>query len=251
MPISNYLRTIGTYLAQAELNNVQRDCESQHDIEPTPFEVYSQSDENGLIQWITGNLGTEYGDHYEIEAEDGLECNSHLLLQIRQHGHWIDANHKRFISARSLWRKYLDKRALEIEESLVLPDNISYILRSDLTNSLDIASIDIDGNDLRAWQNIVGSPKQVDIEYNATFPPPISVAQPRVADYVWQKDNVFGASLAALDKLGGEKGYKLVACSSAGRMLFLYEMILVTCSLSFHGLPCISQIVMIYAKTHT
>ncbi len=218
--IFNQLRTIGTYLAEAELTDVRREYESRYKTEQTRFKVYSQSDEDGLIQWIAGKLGIENGYFCEIGVEDGLECNSRLLLQIGWSGRWIEANSERLTTAHSLWRQYLDKGVLEIQERFVTPDNVSDILPSDLTNSLDVLSIDIDGNDLWVWQNLVGSPKVVVVEYNAKFPPPISVVQPCEADYVWQKDDFFGASLAALDKLGCEKGYKLVACSSAGTNAF-------------------------------
>lgn len=78
-------------------------------------------------------------------------------------------------------------------------------------------SIDVDYNDYWIWQAIdCIEPRVVVIEYNASWPPPSCVTVPYDAEGEWKGDNLFGASLAALAKLGDRKGYRLVGCSLSG-----------------------------------
>ncbi len=54
------------------------------------------------------------------------------------------------------------------------------------------------------------------IEYNATLRPPVSLVMRYKESNEWNGTNYFGASLSALEKLGREKGYSLVACNYTG-----------------------------------
>jgi hypothetical protein len=97
-------------------------------------------------------------------------------------------------------------------------DNIARIFReNDVPQDLDLLSIDIDGNDYWIWEALAAyRPKVVVIEYNATLGPQRSVTIPYDDDHVWTLDHYFGASLAALTKLGQRLGYALIGTESAG-----------------------------------
>jgi hypothetical protein len=79
----------------------------------------------------------------------------------------------------------------------------------------DLLSIDVDGNDYWIWKAIDGyHPRVVVIEYNIFFGPTVRKTIPYNADFHWDKTPYHGASLAALQKLGREKGYTLVHAES-------------------------------------
>ena len=86
------------------------------------------------------------------------------------------------------------------------------------------------------WQAIeIVKPRVVAIEYNATLRPPMSVVVPYRPDAEWDGSNYYGASLAALVKLGGQKNYRIVGCSIAGVNAFFVRADLV--GDHFHGPP--------------
>ena len=56
------------------------------------YKVYSQADEDGIIDHICGRLGIENGSFAEIGCGDGRENNSHCLLLKGWRGVWIDGD---------------------------------------------------------------------------------------------------------------------------------------------------------------
>ena len=54
------------------------------------FKVYSQADEDGLLEEITRQLGIDRGHFIEIGCGDGRENNSHYLLLKGWRGVWVD-----------------------------------------------------------------------------------------------------------------------------------------------------------------
>lgn len=54
------------------------------------FKVYSQNDEDGIIEEIFNRVGTTDKTFIEFGVENGLECNSHYLLFKGWRGLWID-----------------------------------------------------------------------------------------------------------------------------------------------------------------
>ena len=80
-----------------------------------------------------------------------------------------------------------------------------------------VLSIDVDGNDYWLWEREQSIQPAVEIvEYNATFPPPMSVVQEHAAEFRKAKTDYWGASLSALWKLAQRKGYTLVSCTITG-----------------------------------
>ena len=58
------------------------------------FKVYSQNDEDGIIEEIFNRVGTTNKIFIEFGVENGLECNSHYLLFKGWRGLWIDGGNK-------------------------------------------------------------------------------------------------------------------------------------------------------------
>ena len=61
------------------------------------------------------------------------------------------------------------------------------------------------------------------IEYNAAIPPQETRVIRYDPSFRWDGTDYFGAGLGALEKLGREKGYRLVACDSRGVNAFFVE----------------------------
>ena len=163
------------------------------------FKVYSQADEDGIVEEITRRIGIDRGHFIEIGCGDGRENNSHYLLLKGWRGIWVDGDPDNIAAIRAALP--LDGR-LRLVEQMVTRDNVTAIptaAGSPDFGALDLLSVDVDGNDLaiaeaaiRAW-----SPKIVIGEYNAKFPYPMQQEVRYDPQHRWKRDDYHGASLAA------------------------------------------------------
>jgi hypothetical protein len=181
------------------------------------FKVFSQGDEDGIIQEIFRRIGTTDRRFIEFGVEDGSESNTRLLLMLGWTGLWLDG------SAENVRRMEERAEGASTAAMFITAENIDPVLGEwaggtpEAPAELDLLSIDIDRNDYWVWQAIRSvNPRVVIIEYNASFPPPIEFVVPYHPKRTWDGSNYFGASLSALAKLGEQKGYGLVGCNLAG-----------------------------------
>jgi hypothetical protein len=186
------------------------------------FKVYSQSDEDGIIQEIFNRIGTRNRIFVEFGVESGIECNSVKLLVEGWRGLWLDAGTKHVAQIHTHFRTFIDDRRLTVNEAFVVAENINSLLeRGGVTGEIDFLSIDIDNNDYWVWKEITAiKPRVVAIEYNATLRPPMSLVVPYDPERRWDGTNYFGASLEALVRLGRDKGYQIVGCNFSGANAF-------------------------------
>jgi hypothetical protein len=186
------------------------------------FKVYSQSDEDGIIQEIFNRVGTRNRIFVEFGVESGIECNSVKLLVEGWRGLWLDAGTKHVAQIRTHFRTFIDDRRLTANEAFVVAENINSLLeQGGVTGEIDFLSIDIDNNDYWVWKEITAiKPRVVAIEYNATLRPPMSLVVPYDPERRWDGTNYFGASLEALVRLGRDKGYQIVGCNFSGANAF-------------------------------
>jgi len=190
-------------------------------ISDAEFKVYSQWGDDGIIQFLINNIEIKNSNFVEFGVENYLESNTRFLLRYNNwSGLVIDGSSKHIDSIRShaeFWQH--DLTAIH---SFITAENINELLSSKgIPEDLGILSIDVDGNDYWIWKAItVVQPRIVIIEYNAVFGPSREITIPYNADFVRSKAHYshlyFGASLAALSRLGKEKGYSLIGCNSAG-----------------------------------
>ncbi len=181
------------------------------------FKSFSQNDEDGIIQEIFSRIGYINRIFVEFGIQNGIECNTHLLLISGWSGLWIDGDAKFCTEAKHSFSHYVDQQ-LSIENSFITAENINELIeKNNITGEIDLLSIDIDGNDLWVWKAInIINPRVVVIEYNSTFRPPLSISLPYEVDRVWDKTSNLGSSLSALVGVAGEKGYSLVGCNFTG-----------------------------------
>ena len=180
--------------------------------------VYSQNDEDGIIAEIFARIGVEHRSFIEFGTETGIECNTTWLLMQGWQGLWIESDADACQSIASTYDDFVVRGSLTVLNKRATAENINaHIIGAFRCSGCDLLSIDVDYNDYWIWQAInCIEPRVVVIEYNASWPPPSCVTVPYDAQGEWKGDNLFGASLAALAKLGDRKGYHLVGCSLSG-----------------------------------
>ena len=180
------------------------------------YRIYSQCDEDGILAEIFKRIGEDSKRFVEIGIGDGTQCNTtKLLVADGWSGRWIEALLPNYNAAAEHFKPFADR--LEVVGGVVTAENINQLVGTD---AIDLLSIDVDGNDYWLWRALRAIPRVVCIEYNAMFPPPISVVQPYEPLHRWDGTNYMGASLEALERLGRAKGYSLVGCSFSGANAF-------------------------------
>ncbi len=192
--------------------------------------VYSQGGQDGILAEIFRRIGT--ADRYFVEfgCGDGSENSTILLLQGGWSGLWLDAVPEFTRAAAERNREAITGGRLTVKQAVVTAENIEELLReAGAPASFDLLSMDIDRNDYWVWKAIVNwTPRVVAIGYNAVFPPGISWVVNYEPNSRWDGTSHFGASLTALERLGSEKGYLLVACNIMGTNAFFVRKDLVT-----------------------
>jgi hypothetical protein len=206
-----------------ELARLQADVRTAMPDNPAAcgFKVYSQADEDGIIEEIARRLGIERGHFIEIGCGDGRENNSHYLLLKGWRGIWVDGDSDNIAAIRTALP--LGGR-LRLVEQMVTRENVTAIhaaAGAPSYGALDLLSVDVDGNDLAIAEAAISawSPKVVIGEYNAKFPYPIQQEVSYDPTHSWKRDDYHGASLAAwVERLKPQ--YRLVACNLAGTNAF-------------------------------
>jgi hypothetical protein len=186
------------------------------------FKVYSQHDEDGLIEEIFNRVGTTDKFFVEFGVGDGLEnCTTYCLLK-GWRGAWIDGSAVCVDAVEANFRDLIAEGRLKARYSFITAENIEQLFRElEVPEEFDLLSIDIDNNDYWVWQAIKNySPRVVAVEYNASFKHTVACVVPYSPTAIWDHTNYFGASLKALEGLGRRKGYSLVGCNYTGVTAF-------------------------------
>lgn len=157
--------------------------------------VYSQGNQDGIIEAIFNQIGEGNKRCCEFGARDGIELSNTKLLE--------DKGWKRFLFDVAPLSKNVIKEK-------ITPDNINEVFCFYSVTDLDFLSIDVDGNDLYLFQALKELPRVICIEYNSKFRYDESYSIAKDNNHVWQGDDYYGASIAALNKIAEQKGYTLV-----------------------------------------
>lgn len=213
-------------LLQQALGRVEsRQLDVERSFDRSGFRVYSQWDEDGLIQFLLRHVVIDRPNFVEFGVEDYRESNTRfLLLNQNWTGLVIDASGPNVAAIRSddiYWRYDLTAVCAFVEIS-----NINQILTDHgVTGDTGLLSVDIDGNDYWIWRAIDAiSPRIVICEYNGLFGPRAAVTVPHQSGFhrpaAHYSGLYAGASLAALAHLGESKGYCLIGTNIAGNNAF-------------------------------
>lgn len=189
------------------------------------FKVYSQADEDGILQAIFERLGIRRGSFVEIGCGTGVENNTHYLLLQGWRGVWVDGDPENIAAIRAALPA---SDRLRLVEAMIDRESAPSLMDQQALSALgglDLLSVDIDGNDLdvavacaEAWR-----PNVVIVEYNAKFPPPAVVHITYDPAHRWNRDDYHGASLGAFIA-GLSSDYRLVSCNLAGTNAFFVRL---------------------------
>lgn len=188
------------------------------------FSVFSQWDEDGIIQYLINKIPIENKTFIELGIENYEESNTRFLLL---NNHWqgmvLDACEPdiEYVQSDTIhWQFDLQARCAWITR-----DNIDLLLQdAGFDRDLGLLSIDIDGNEYWIWEAIRSvRPRIVIVEYNSLFglapvAVPYSPAFDRAAAHY--SNLYYGSSLAALHHLAQQKGYLLLGSNIWGHNAF-------------------------------
>jgi hypothetical protein len=182
------------------------------------FKVYSQHDEDGIIEEIFRRIGETDRYFVEFGVGDGLEnCTAYCLLK-GWSGVWIDGSAICYEDILRNMAPFLRDGKLKARYSFITAENIETLFAElGVPPEFDFLSVDIDRNDYWVWQAIRRyRPRVVAIEYNPSFRQTVACSVPYDPNAIWKGDSYYGASLKALELLGRTKGYSLVGCNYTG-----------------------------------
>ena len=176
------------------------------------FKVFSQSGEDGIIDYLLYSLDIKIPKFVEIGIGDYQESNTRFLFEkTNAKGLVIDClkDLKNKISKNViLW-----KGDLTIVEKFVNAENINNVLKENGFNKkLDLLSLDVDGIDYWILDSLQPNiSKIIVVEYNSTFGSDLEVTVPNIKNFNrtnYHYSNLcFGASLKAIIKLMKTKNY--------------------------------------------
>jgi hypothetical protein len=190
---------------------------------PYGFKIYSQSDEDGIINEIFKRIGTTNKRFLEFGV-NSTDNNTTFLLLNGWTGGWLEASNSQVIRIKKKYEVLLKKNKLRIYKKKITAENINKVIKSiNFKGVIDLLSIDIDGNEVYLLNKLSQiKPRVIIVEYNAKFPPPIRKCIKYDPKFIWKYDDYYGASLQLLvDNL--KKKYALVGCNISGINAFFIK----------------------------
>lgn len=186
------------------------------------YKVFSQSDEDGIINEIFRRIGLTNRTFVEFGVGDGLENNTVALIYESWSGLWIEGSGEFCERIGRGFASAISSGQLKIINSFVTPENINELISREIKSSeIDLLSVDIDGNDAHVFDKITCiNPRVIVFEYNAKFGPSLNYCMAYNGNYAWKKSDRFGASLKYFEGLLRGKGYSCVGCNIVGTNSF-------------------------------
>ena len=203
------------------------------ELNQTELKIFSQNGEDGIIDYLTFQLGIKKPKFVEIGVGDYSESNTRSIYErTSAEGMIIDClkDLKQNVSKKTkLW-----KGNLEIIEANVNTENILEILNTkNFLNNLDIFSLDIDGIDYWIIEKLPENfSKIVILEYNHVFGNEFQITVPNLKNFN-RKDYhfsnlCFGMSIRAAIEIMEKKIFILLVQIYLEITLFLYPKIFKT-----------------------
>lgn len=173
------------------------------------YNMYSQFGEDGIVEKIFEIIGTTSKIAVEFGAWDGIYLSNTANLwtnDITWKGILIEGDPQRFLQLADTVSRFNGK-AICAWVGINKENCLETILeQNDITQPIDLLSIDIDGNDYHIFESLKTiRPRLIICEYNPTIPVHYDLYTP------YDAQNNFGTSVAALNRVAQTKGYKLIA----------------------------------------
>ena len=205
-----------------------------HEWERMGYSVYSQFDEDGLIQYLISKVNVKRDHFVEIGIEDYRQSNTRYLLE---KSNWTGTIMDCAEGA-TTFLDTLDLRTshtVDFVQTLVTVDNINSLLAKE--GDIGLFSLDIDSMDYFVFEKLEARPTIIILEYMATYGPEADVSVPFMDNFDRFKHHYsglcVGASLTAMTRLATEMGYSLVGCSDGHNAFYVLNEAL-------NGLPVVT-----------
>lgn len=197
-------------------------------IDELNFSIFSQFNEDAIIQFLIQNLNIKNKKFVELGVENYSEANTRFLLEKDNwDGLIVDSSKENIKYIKK--QNYFWRHNIIALSSFINKENINDILKKNLySGEVGLLSVDIDGNDLWVWKEINQiSPIILVIEYNAKMGKEDSLSIKYDPNFQRESNGIekliYGASLKALTKISEHKGYSLVCTNKNGNNAFFVK----------------------------
>ncbi len=205
-------------LLRQEIEALSGEAPDRLALDARRFSLMSQNEEDGYVLALLSLCGAPNRRFVEL-GSGRTGGNSGLLAHSAGwSGLMVDANPEATPVAAA---RFGATGRVRVVTALVTPDNVDRLIEeAGLAGELDLFSLDIDSYDYWVLRAMTAcTPRVLVLEYNDRFGPEARVTVPLGAP-LDRRRHCFGASLAALEALAAERGYRLVACDSSGTNAF-------------------------------
>lgn len=182
------------------------------------YKVFSQQDEDGIIDEIFERIGYGKKSFVEMGLETGVQSNTTNLLLQNWSGLWIESNTKSVDKIKQIFSDFL-KKTLKVHCEKINPNNVNQILLNyyNKNEEVDLLSIDIGVHTFHVLDAIsLINPRVIVTEYNAKYGPIINWTVDYNQNSEWDGSDYFGGSLKAFEVMLSKKNYALVGCNVTG-----------------------------------
>jgi len=214
------------------LANQQRDLEGGA-LQDYGFQVFSQFDDDGIIEYLIKQLKPEDQTFIEFGVGNYTESNTRFLLMNRNwRGFVMDGSAKNIQYLQN--ERWYWKFDLQSKAAFITAENINRLLDESGFEKISLLHIDIDGNDYHVLKALDPKwhPEILILEYNHLFGAERALTLPYDPAFIRSKHHysrlLYGASLAALTDLANSLGYVLIACNKGGNNAYYIRRSLLT-----------------------
>lgn len=224
---STRIHSINRMLIELNYNNLinNKKYSDEKNLINYGFKVYSQADEDGIINEIFNRIPATSKTFVELGVQDGDECNTLFLLKSGWKGLWVDMS-SNLDNINKNFSMYLDKK-LKFEKKKITINNLNQILENNkefLGDNVDLLSIDLSRNTFHILKNLkFYNPNVIVTEYNAKLRDKIEWECEYDENDTWDGSDNFGASLKSFEKILEKNGYSLVCCNITGVNAFFVK----------------------------
>jgi len=221
-----------TQIQQVKLFHYYIDCLRSNNLPnyyASGFKVFSQFEEDGKLLYIFSILGMGKKTFVDLGSNDCVNSNcANLAVHFNWKGMFVDGDKNLIEIGKKFYKRTPDFWSYKPKfvHAFLTKKNVNNIIQTKgFEGEIELLSIDIDGNDYWIWESLeIIQPKVVIIECQLAFGLEEKVIPYRedFREDVRNSDN-YGASALALQKLGKQKGYRLVGANEYGNNLFFIK----------------------------
>jgi hypothetical protein len=205
-----------------------RASDSLPSLDEVGFRRFSQFEEDGILLYFFSLVSPINRRCVEICAGNGREnMTTNLIVN---HGWWgflFDGNPHSVEAGNRFFTRNKDTffHPPVFKNAWVSAENVNDLLvKSGISGPIDLLSLDMDGVDYWIWKAItVIQPRVVVCETHNIIPADKALTVPYKSDFVAENEYFRSVSLAAMCKLGKEKGYRLVGTHRFGFNAFFMQ----------------------------